>query len=127
LEVKEDANQAAQATARKLADPGRCRSPIMKIIYKIAIAVGITVLIVGVLLGYCEWCVNGHPVSKNQMEKLYPGMNAKDVQNLLGSPWKEHKAKDGSFHWIYGSSMQWYYFTVEFSASSNIIKHYEDD
>ncbi len=99
----------------------------MKTIYKVTIAAGITILTLTVIAGYSWWCVESHPVSKKKIAQLSVEMPAIEVQKILGKPWKEHRSSDGSFDWLYGSANQWYYFTVEFSSASNLVKYYEDD
>jgi outer membrane protein assembly factor BamE (lipoprotein component of BamABCDE complex) len=73
------------------------------------------------------WSVESHPVSKRKMAKLRVGMPATEVREILGRPRKEEQSDSGAFAWLYGSKLQWYYFSVRFSTSSNVVEFLEDD
>jgi hypothetical protein len=99
----------------------------MKTILKtIAIAAGAVLLLFGAYMAFAFWSVESHPVSKGKKDKLHAGMPATEVRELLGRPWKEDPLETRGFAWTYGSSLQWYYFSVEFSVSSNVLRFYED-
>ncbi len=100
----------------------------MKTILKVIAITAATVLVLfGAYTAFAWWSVESHPVSKRKIAKLRVGMPATEVRDVLGRPWKEDSLESGGFAWTYGSSFQWYYFSVEFSASSNVVKFYEDD
>ena len=100
----------------------------MKTILKlIALAAGVMMLLFGAYMGFAWWSVDSHPVSKRKIGKLHAGMPATEVGRILGRPWKTERLDAGGFAWVYGSRLQWYYFTVKFAGSSNVVEFGEDD
>ena len=100
----------------------------MKTILKAMGLAAATVLVLfGAYMGFAWWSVESHPVSNRKIARLRVGMPTTEVRELLGRPWKTEQLDAGGFAWIYGSSLQWYYFTVEFNGASNTVKYFEDD
>jgi outer membrane protein assembly factor BamE (lipoprotein component of BamABCDE complex) len=78
-------------------------------------------------MGFAFWSLESRPVSKRKMAQVHKRMHAEEVQKILGQPYKVYRTEAGGFRWIYGSRHQWYYFYVEFSSSSNVVRFAEDD
>jgi hypothetical protein len=93
----------------------------------VAITLGLLFTLVGCFATFAIWSTESHPISKRKMAKLHTGMPASEVAKILGSPKEIQRLTTGGFSWIYGHQLQWYYFSVEFSTSSNVVQFYEDD
>jgi outer membrane protein assembly factor BamE (lipoprotein component of BamABCDE complex) len=101
---------------------------IMKNIFKnIAISVAVILLLFIAFFIFSWGSVSSHPVSMKRIAKLCEGMSPPEVRKILGSPRSEAPLSNGGFVWTYGRQLQWYYFSVEFSASSNVVSFYEED
>jgi outer membrane protein assembly factor BamE (lipoprotein component of BamABCDE complex) len=93
----------------------------------LCIAVGSLIFLMTSFGVFAWWSVESHPVSSHAIQKINKGMGTEEVRNILGSPYKVYNKDDGQFSWVYGSSMQWYFFVVEFSKDEKVFKFYEDD
>ena len=98
-----------------------------KVLKVILIAVATVIISAVAFLLFSSWSVNSHPVPQHKISKVYIGMPSAEVRTLLGKPYRTHSKTNGDFSWTYGSKWQWYFFTLNFSATSNVVEFYEDD
>ena len=97
---------------------------VLKVILIVAASAIITTAVF-ILLG--SLIKKSHHLPQHKINKVYVGMPSADVRTLLGKPYRTYSITNGTFWWVYGSEWQWYYFTVKFSAASNVIGFYDAD
>ena len=91
------------------------------------IAAASAIIMAAALILVVSWIKQSHHISQRKINKMYIGMPSSDVRTLLGRPYRTYSITNGTFWWIYGSEWQWYYFTVKFSSTSNVVKFYDAD
>ena len=98
-----------------------------KVLKVILIVVSSAIITTAVLILLASLIKKSHHLPQREINKVYVGMPSADVRTLLGNPYRTYSITNGTFWWVYGSEWQWYYFTVKFSAASNVIGFYDAD
>ena len=98
-----------------------------KVLKVILIVVASAIITTAVLILLASLIKKNHHLPQRKINKVYVGMPSADVRTLLGKPYRTYSITNGTFWWVYGSEWQWYYFTVKFSAASNVIGFYDAD